>query len=57
MYRLKKIFIKLFVSVHLNIYHLVKVEDVKFKNSLRNVYNLTMWIYLSIYCTGNGEKS
>lgn len=55
MYRLKKIFIKLFV--HLNIYHLVKVEDVKFKNSVRNVYNLTMWIYLSIYCTGNGEKS
>lgn len=57
MYRLKKIFIKLFVSVHLNIYHLVKVEDVKFKNSVINVYNLTMWIYLSIYCTGNGEKS
>lgn len=57
MYRLKKIFIKLFVSVHLNIYHLVEVEDVKFKNSVINVYNLTMWIYLSIYCTGNGEKS
>lgn len=57
MYRLKKIFIKLFVSVYLNIYHLVKVEDVKFKNSVRNVYNLTMWIYLPIYCTGNGEKS
>lgn len=57
MYRLKKIFIKLFVSVYLNIYHLVEVEDVKFKNSVINVYNLTMWIYLSIYCTGNGEKS